>query len=89
MAWSIINHAISGPPKAVYRLADFSRVISVPYVRPKQFQPRQLVVDLFFSLIIMAGAITTFRPRWVHFFPIFLSVTSLSIALNDKEIPMQ
>jgi hypothetical protein len=37
------------------------------------------VADLFFSLIIVAGVITTFRQRWVRFLAIFLAVVCLSL----------
>jgi len=47
-----------------------------------------LVADLLFSLIIVAGVLTTFRQRWVRFFAIFLAVASLSITWEQNIQPV-
>ena len=39
----------------------------------------KLVADLLFSLIIVAGVLTTFKQRWVGFLAIVLAVASLSL----------
>jgi hypothetical protein len=38
-----------------------------------------LVADLLFSLIIVAGVLTTFRQRWLRFFAIILALASLAL----------
>ncbi len=38
-----------------------------------------LMADLLFSLIIVAGVMTTFRQRWVRFLAIVLAVASLAL----------
>ena len=43
-----------------------------------------LVADLLFSLIIVAGVLTTFRQRWLRFLAIVLAVASLTLTwLNN------
>ena len=39
----------------------------------------KLVADLLFSLIIVAGVLTTFKQRWVSFLAVVLAVASLSL----------
>lgn len=39
----------------------------------------RVVARLFFSLIIVAGALTTFKQRWLHGFAIVLAVASLGL----------
>jgi hypothetical protein len=39
----------------------------------------RLVARLFFSLIIVAGVLTTFKQRWLHGFAIVLAVASLAL----------
>jgi Ion channel len=39
----------------------------------------RLVGRLFFSLVIVAGVLTTFRQRWLHGFAIVLAVASLGL----------
>jgi len=46
-----------------------------------------LVADLFFSLIIVTGVLTTFRQRWVHLFAIVLAVASLAITWEQNIYP--
>jgi len=46
-----------------------------------------LVADLFFSLIIVAGVITTFRQRWMSFLAISLAVASLSLTWEQNFHP--
>ena len=43
----------------------------------------RLVAHIFFSLVIVAGVLTTFKKRWLSFFVIVLAVVSL--ALNWAE----
>jgi hypothetical protein len=43
------------------------------------FSFSKLVADIFFSLIIVAGVLTTFKQRWVGFLAIVLAVASLSL----------
>jgi hypothetical protein len=51
------------------------------------FSYGDLVADLFFSLIIVAGVITTFRQRWVRFLAIFLAVVCLSLTWEQNIHP--
>jgi hypothetical protein len=46
-----------------------------------------LVADLFFSLIIVAGVLTTFRQRWVRVFAIVLAVASMALTWVQKIQP--
>ncbi len=39
----------------------------------------RLVAHIFFSLIIVAGVLTTFKNKWLSFFAIVLAVTSLAL----------
>jgi hypothetical protein len=44
-----------------------------------EFSFGRLAARLFFSLIIVAGVLTTFKQRWLHGFAIVLAVTSLGL----------
>jgi Ion channel len=44
-----------------------------------EFSFGRLVARLFFSLIIVAGVLTTFKQRWLHGFAIVLAVASLGL----------
>jgi hypothetical protein len=44
-----------------------------------EFSFGRLVGRLFFSLIIIAGVLTTFKQRWLHGFAIVLAVASLGL----------
>src|SRR3990172_9717784 len=44
-----------------------------------EFSFGKFVGRLFFSLIIIAGVLTTFRQRWLRPFVIFLAVASLGL----------
>lgn len=48
------------------------------------FRFGDLVADLLFSLIILAGVLTTFRQRWVRFFAIVLAVASLALTWGQN-----
>ena len=39
----------------------------------------KLVADIFFSLIIVAGVLTTFKQRWLRFLAVVLAVASLTL----------
>ena len=44
-----------------------------------EFSFGRLAARLFFSLIIVAGVLTTFKQRWLHGFAIVLAVASLAL----------
>jgi hypothetical protein len=44
-----------------------------------EFSFGRLLARLFFSLIIVAGVLTTFKQRWLHGFAIVLAVASLGL----------
>jgi hypothetical protein len=44
-----------------------------------EFSFDRFLACLFFSLIIIAGVLTTFRQRWLSLFVIFLAVASLGL----------
>jgi hypothetical protein len=44
-----------------------------------EFSFGRLAARLFFSLIIVAGVLATFKQRWLHGFAIFLAVASLAL----------
>jgi hypothetical protein len=48
-----------------------------------------LVADFLFSLIIVAGVLTTFRQRWVGFFAIVLAVASLALTWEQRIQPVE
>ena len=48
-----------------------------------------LVADLMFSLIIVAGVLTTFKQRWVRFFAIGLAVVSLALTWQQEIHPVE
>jgi hypothetical protein len=51
------------------------------------FRWGDLVADLLFSLIIVAGVIMTFRQQWVRLFAISLAVASLSLTWKQMLHP--
>src|SRR4030042_4187534 len=44
----------------------------------------RLVAHIFFSLIIVAGVLTTFKKRWLSFFVIVLAVVSLALSWAEE-----
>jgi hypothetical protein len=51
------------------------------------FKYGDLAADLLFSLIIVAGVITTFRQPWVRFLAAFLAIASLSLTWEQSLHP--
>lgn len=49
----------------------------------------ELVVDLMFSLIIVAGVLTTFKQRWVRFLAIGLAVATLALTWQQEIYPVE
>jgi hypothetical protein len=47
----------------------------------------RLVARLFFSLIIVAGVVTTFKQRWLHGFAIVLAVAILALTWMEEIRP--
>jgi hypothetical protein len=52
-----------------------------------EFSFGRLVGRLFFSLIIVAGVLTTFKQRWLHGFAIVLAVASLGLNWMEEIRP--
>ncbi len=48
-----------------------------------------LVADLMFSLIIVAGVLTIFKQRWVRFFVIGLAVATLALTWQQEIHPVE
>ena len=48
-----------------------------------------LVADLMFSLIIVAGVLTTFKQRWVRFLAIGLAVATLALTWQQEIHPVE
>ncbi len=48
-----------------------------------------LVVDLMFSLIIVAGVLTTFKQPWVRFLAIGLAVATLALTWQQEIYPVE
>jgi voltage-gated potassium channel Kch len=51
------------------------------------FRFGKFVADIFFSLIVVAGVLTTFRQPWVRFLAVALAVASLSITWFNQLRP--
>jgi hypothetical protein len=49
----------------------------------------RLVAHIFFSLIIVAGALTTFKKRWSRFLVITLAVASLALVWAEEFRPVE
>jgi len=52
-----------------------------------EFSFGRLVARLFFSLVIVAGVVTTFKQRWLHGFAIVLAVASLGLNWAEEIWP--
>ena len=48
-----------------------------------------LVADLMFSLIIVAGVLTTFKQRWVRFLVIGLAVATMALTWQQEIHPVE
>jgi hypothetical protein len=49
----------------------------------------RLVAHIFFSLIIVAGVLTTFKKRWLSFLVIVLAVASLALVWAEEFRPVE
>jgi len=49
----------------------------------------RLVAHIFFSLVVVAGVLTTFKKRWLNFFVIALAIVSLALNWAQEFRPVQ
>jgi len=78
MRWSALNpRRFWSAESGLTSLLIFTLIYMFVTCGLTNFSFGDLVADLFFSMIIVAGVITTFRQRWVRFLAISVAVASL------------